>query len=227
MADQSVNFRLAVIDDATKALISAAEKFAKRAEDDKATIELIKELGEDYQKLGEAAEEALAKEMAKSDGGVSARRAMTTEAIDELDKIYKSSATYYTTPMVASGTGEKIDCQFPSSQRMTPDVTDRRCCGGVNDKDGDNRCDVNVQQWSTETWSALNFQMIDQHYFGYAYESVGVLGNARFTASAYADLDCDGVLSTFQRYGYGDESASRAECSMKGSSAFYKNNETE
>ena len=66
-----------------------------------------------------------------------------------------------------------------------------------------------------------------QHYFGYSYTSAGTLKAAKFTATANADLDCDTTLSTFERYGYGDESASHAECSMKGSSAFYKNNETE
>ncbi len=155
------------------------------------------------------------------------RRAKTTEAIDQLDKIYKSSSHYYAAPRVAAGTGLKIECQFPASQVMTPDVTGKKCCGGANDIDGDDRCDVNTAQWTTETWSALNFQMNDQHYFGYTYESSGTLAAAQFTVTANADLDCDGILSTFQRFGYGDESASHAECSMKGSSAFYIDNETE
>ena len=55
----------------------------------------------------------------------------------------------------------------------------------------------------------------------------GTGADAKFTVAAYADLDCDGVYSTFERYGYGDETATRGECSMKGSSAFYKDNETE
>lgn len=155
------------------------------------------------------------------------RRAKTTEAIDELDKIYKSAAVYYTSPQTQQGTGNKFDCQFPSNQGMTPDVTQTLCCGGTSDTDKDDRCDVKTSMWTTETWSALNFQMNDQHYFGYEFASEGTLAAAKFTASAYADLDCDTTLSTFQRYGYGDETASHAECSMKGSSAFYKNNETE
>ena len=151
----------------------------------------------------------------------------TSEAIDRLDMIYKSASNYYTTPMVTKGTGTKIDCQFPANQGMTPDVTRKKCCGGVNDRDGDDRCDVNISQWATPTWSALNFQMNDQHYFGYSFTSRGTLSAAKFTAAAHADLDCDGVLSTFERYGYGDETASHAECSMKGSSAFYKNKPSE
>lgn len=155
------------------------------------------------------------------------RRAKTTEAIDQLDKIYKSAATYYTTPHVKKGTGTKIDCQFPANQGMTPNVTAGNCCGKGRDTDGDDRCDVITTDWTTATWAALNFQMNDQHYFGYTFTSQGTLAAALFTAHANADLDCDGNLSTFERYGYGDASASHAECAMKGSSAFYKNNETE
>jgi len=155
------------------------------------------------------------------------RRAKTTEAIDQLDKIYKSSSTYYAAPRVEKGTGTKIECQFPSNQGMTPDVSAKKCCAGALDTDKDDRCDVDTAKWTTDSWSALNFQMNDQHYFGYVYTSSGTIANAKFTAAAHADLDCDATLSTFERYGYGDATASHAECSMKGSSAFYKNNETE
>ena len=154
------------------------------------------------------------------------RRAKTVEAIDALDKIYKASAVYFTTPRVEAKTGAKLPCQFPPSQSLTPDVRGKTCCGGPNDKDGDDRCDVAPERWQTPTWEALGFQMNEPHYFGYEYESSGVGPKARFTASAYADLDCDGVLSTFQRYGYADEDED-GFCTMKGSSAFYKNQETE
>ena len=154
-------------------------------------------------------------------------QAKTQEAFDNLDKIYVSASNYFGVPRVAKGTGAIIDCQFPATQGMTPDVTGKLCCGGRYDADKDDRCDVDTARWTTATWSALNFQMNDQHYFGYAFESSGTLGNARFTASAYADLDCDGDLSTFQRFGYGDPSATHAECSMKGSSEFKKHNEFE
>jgi len=157
------------------------------------------------------------------------RRAKTTEAIDQLDKIHKGSAYYYSSAHVAFKDGTKIQCQFPSNQGLTPDVTGKNCCdGGSGDTDGDDRCDVDTDQWSTAVWAALSFQMNDQHYFGYSYATNGEsLDKARYTASAHADLDCDGTLSTFERYGYGDEAATRSDCSMKSSAAFYKNLETE
>ncbi len=155
------------------------------------------------------------------------RRAKTTEAIDQLDKIYKSAAVYYGTPQIAKGTGIALDCSFPGSQGMTPDVSAKKCCGGALDADKDDRCDVDVSKWTNAQWSALNFQMNDQHYFGYTFSSAGTLATAKFTAAANADLDCDTTLSTFERYGYGSADARHADCAMKGASAFYKNNETE
>ena len=152
------------------------------------------------------------------------RRAKTTEAIDQLDKIYKGGAVYYTTPKV-DNTGVKIDCQFPRSQGITP--VDGTCCGGAGDTDGDDRCDSDPTVWSTEQWAAVSFQMNDQHYFLYALDTEGVLTDAKFTASAFADLDCDGAFSTFQRMGFGDPAARPSECSIKGSAAFYIENETE
>ena len=157
------------------------------------------------------------------------RRAKTTEAIDQIDKLYKASASYYSSPSVVKGTGLKIQCQFPATQGMTPNVTSQACCSKAGDTDGDDRCDVQPSGlWNTPQWSALNFSMNDQHYFGYTYTSNGsTMAAAKFTATANADLDCDGELSTFERYGYGDETATRAECSMKGSPAFFKEKETE
>ena len=155
------------------------------------------------------------------------RRAKTTEAIDQLDKIYKSAGVYYATAQVIKGTGAKLECRFPTGQGMTPDITSKKCCGGAQDTDKDDRCDVDTTKWTTATWAALNFQMNDQHYFGYVFASTGTLKDAKFTASAHGDLDCDTTLSTFERYGYGAEDARLADCSMKGASAFYKNNETE
>ena len=156
------------------------------------------------------------------------RRAKTTEAIDQLDKIYKGASIYYTTPHVMSNGSTKLDCQFPADQGQTP--VEANCCstnGGTIDSDKDDRCDSDPNVWTTDTWSALNFQMTDQHYFLYAFDSEGVLAAATFTATANADLDCDGTFSTFQRMAFGDPQANHAECSVVGSAAFYVEKETE
>ena len=153
------------------------------------------------------------------------RRAKTTEAIDQLDKIYKGAAFYYTAPKVAKS-GSKLPCQFPSDQGVTPGAL-TCCASGAADQDGDERCDADPAVWTTVTWAALSFQMNDQHFYTYAYDQEGTLATAIMTASAYGDLDCDATQSTFQRLGYGDPQATRSECAMRGSAAFYVENETE
>lgn len=154
------------------------------------------------------------------------RRALTTEAIDEIDRLYKGAALYYTTPRV-NRRGEKLPCQFPASQGPTPVET--TCCQaqGGPDRDGDDRCDVNPGLWAGATWSALNFQMNNQHHFVYSFDSSGTGPDAGFTITANADLDCDGVMSTFQRMGFADPAQTGAECSVRGSSSFYVEKETE
>jgi prepilin-type N-terminal cleavage/methylation domain-containing protein len=155
------------------------------------------------------------------------RRAKTTEAIDELDKIYKGAALYYSLPFVTLA-GVKLECQFPSNQAVTP--VEANCCstsGSAADANGDDRCDSDPDVWSTNVWSALSFQINDEHYFVYSFDSSGSLASANFTATASADLDCDGTFSTFQRMGYGDTQATKAECGVHGAAAFYVEKETE
>ncbi|MBM4394104.1 MAG: prepilin-type N-terminal cleavage/methylation domain-containing protein [Deltaproteobacteria bacterium] len=153
------------------------------------------------------------------------RRAKTTEAIDELDKIYKGAAYYYTAPHVAAN-GSRIFCQFPTTQGLTP-ADD--CCK-TPDANHDGRCDSNTGLWTTPSWSALTFQINDEVYFQYSFQSNGSVRNsAQATANAHADLDCDTTYSTFQRLMFGDPSAATqyVECAQIGASAFFVDNETE
>jgi prepilin-type N-terminal cleavage/methylation domain-containing protein len=155
------------------------------------------------------------------------RRAKTAEAIDQLDKVNKGAVTYYTRGKIAPASGAALKCQFPATQGLTPDVTAKKCCGGASDSDGDDRCDIDGNLWNSGTWAALSFEMRDQHYFGYSFQSSGELAAAKFTATANADLDCDGILSTFERYGYGVAGATNSECDVSLSSAYFKDLETE
>ena len=155
------------------------------------------------------------------------RKAKTSEAIDMMDKIYKGAADYYSTPRVQEDTASKLDCQFPEDQGLTP--VDGSCCSGVGpDTNNDDRCDSNPEVWSTAVWSALKFQITEEHYFLYSFDWNKIKGTgAQFTANAHADLDCDDVKSTFQRYGKGDPSATKGECSIVSAAALFSQNETE
>jgi len=155
------------------------------------------------------------------------RRAKTSEAIDMLDKIYKGSIDYYTTPRVSHDTAELLPCQFPESQGPTPAPN---CCGaqGGPDSNGDGKCDSTYDAWDTPTWSALKFQLYDAHYCVYSYETNGMTGpEAQFTATANCDLDCDGEMSTFQRFGKGEPGAYKGECSVSGGAAMFTQDELE
>lgn len=156
------------------------------------------------------------------------RRARSAEAIDHIDKIYKGAAAYFVTTQ-RSHQGLVVPCQFPEDQDVTP--VEATCCSsnsqGGPDTDFDDRCDANPNTWLDPTWADLSFQVDDQHYYTYAFDSTGTTTTARFTASAYGDLDCDAVMSTFQRMGFANSAATASECGMRGSAAYYVEQETE
>lgn len=155
------------------------------------------------------------------------RTAKAAEANELLDLMKKGSASYYATPRT-NAAGGHLDCQFPASTPVTP-VGIASCCDPAADTaDNDNRCDANAANWDNKTWSALKFAITDQHYFTYQYQgNLATMADAVATGFAHADLDCDGSLSTFSLTLKGDPNATHAECDQVGSSAIYRENETE
>ncbi len=146
------------------------------------------------------------------------RRARTTEATDHIDKLYKGAAVYYTTPKVAAD-GRKLPCQFPPSTEWTPKGSP---CDHPNQM-----YPADASAWSDPTWAALSFQMTGPHYFRYRIESKGQGADAEMVLEAQADLDCDGVWSTFRRTVFASPGAADGDCWLDGQSAFYVDNETE
>lgn len=53
--------------------------------------------------------------------------------------------------------------------------------------------------WDTAEWRTLDFILYDAHRFVYRFESQGEGDTLRATTTAYGDLDCDGVYSTWYR----------------------------
>lgn len=151
------------------------------------------------------------------------RSAKAAEATEMLDLIRKGSAIYYGTPRTVYNTREHAPCQFPAKVGRTP--VGASCC--VLDGNGDDRCDSSQLVWTNSTWSALRFEISDEHYFQYSYDSSGKMASARFFVEANADLDCDSHLSTFQLVGLGDPNATSADCTMVSTAAIFRHNETE
>lgn len=153
------------------------------------------------------------------------KRAKTSEAIDLLDKMYMGAVVYFSTPRFDEN-GARVPCQFPPSQASTPAAG--TCCKelGGPDEDGNDRCDATPSWWETPTWKALNFQIPDDHYFVYEFNSEKLEdGTWEFSATAFGDLDCDGLKSTFQRYGRGIIGDN--ECEVEPGRGLFMENETE
>jgi len=68
------------------------------------------------------------------------------------------------------------------------------CCANKNQK-----CQPNPALWAHPSWIAIYFSIDDPHYYSYQYELSS--DGKKFTARAIGDLDCDGIYSTFERYG--------------------------
>jgi len=152
------------------------------------------------------------------------REAKSAEATQMIDVIKKGAVAYYTIPRTLAD-GNKVPCQFPRANPITP--VGGTCCLDANDSDNDERCDARPELWHSQTWSALKFRISEQHYFQYQFESGGVLSGAWFIASAYGDLDCDTTRSTFQMYVGGDPNATWSECDTVMTSGFFRDSETE
>jgi len=158
------------------------------------------------------------------------RKAKTAEAVDMLDKIYKGAVDYFTTPRVLPNSAGQTfaDCQFPESHTAAYPLGAASCCAFAA---ADSRCPADPAAWDNATWSALKFEIADEHYFQYKFDESGADSTAQFTAHAEADLDCDTNESTFQRYGKGEVvnmgTKIGGECRVSQGAALYTYNEVE
>jgi len=119
------------------------------------------------------------------------RNAKTTEATVNLRKIFDGAAAYYSDEH-SNRAGNILDRQFPASVTSTPAAS-----GCVNGESKKIAPDANL--WRQPTWVAVNFGIDDPFMFQYDFESVGTGVGSAFTAGAHGDLDCNGILSTFER----------------------------
>lgn len=93
-----------------------------------------------------------------------------------------------------SMTAERIgaDGQFapsapPAAAPMTPAAGS--CC-----KQPQGKCVPTAADWAHPSWQALSFDIADPHYYSYELEPT----TDGFVVRAVGDLDCDGVLATFE-----------------------------
>lgn len=116
-------------------------------------------------------------------------RCHVVEPTEGLDKIKAGARQYYVHHRYDQQ-GNLLPKRFPNSTRLTPAL-------GPN-------CDRGVTpsiQWQSRGWKQLQFAISEPHYYAFQFTSSGAGPNARFTARAYGDLDCDGEWSTFELRG--------------------------
>ena len=147
------------------------------------------------------------------------RRSKTTEAIAQIERIRRGAIHYFSTPKVTA-TGEKVPCSLPPSVGPTPD-------GSPCDHPGE-QYPANAPGWDDPTWKSLGVGMDGPHRYRYQFESNGLTGaDAAFTISAYGDLDCDGIWSTFQRTGHGTPGSADGDCEIERAPGLFIDNEVE
>ena len=141
------------------------------------------------------------------------RRSKTTEAAMNVRKLYDSSVSYFESEHTDSS-GTTLPKQFPTAAGPAPAAT---CCGQAGGK-----CKPDNTLWTAATWPSLNFSVDDPFYYQYQYLSGGTDTGSTFKADAYGDLNCNAVLSTYERMGSVD-----AQFNVTGGSGLFVVNDIE
>ncbi len=144
------------------------------------------------------------------------RRQYQTEAIQTLAKLSRTASIYFVKPR-GDETGNRMLCQFPQGEIRS--TLAKSCCDpSVNN--GDGLCDPAKMEWNRTLWLGLRFQPTEAHAYVYEYKASGTLAAAKYELSAYGDLDCDGVYSTFRFIGHGSKDSSPIDCILTESAEF-------
>ncbi len=135
------------------------------------------------------------------------KKSRTAEASGHLNKMWSGAVAYFEADH-ADSAATVVTKQFPGV--VTPIVTEPSCCSGAGQK-----CAGSNTVYNGAAWVSLNFNIPDPHMFVPSYIALGAGSASSFTALAFGDLDCDTILSTFQRNGKvdsgtGDVSAAAA-----------------
>jgi len=143
------------------------------------------------------------------------RRSKTSEAVSNVRRIADGAIAFF---LASSPGGVLAERRFPPTVRLTPGTPTRHMCrGGDSTKYG-----PTPDTFAHPSWAALGFSVDEPFYYAYEFVSKGTGPNAHFTARAIGDLNCDGVMSTFERIGFVDD-----EGNIRGGAGVYTNKELE
>jgi type II secretory pathway pseudopilin PulG len=136
------------------------------------------------------------------------KRAKTAEATMRLRQMFDGAVAFYNSEQ-AGPDGRILPHRFPHTTQPTPAVVP---CGVKT-------LPTNLDQ---PGWRDLGFEIHEPTAYQFTFVSEGTGRGARFTARATGDLNCDGVLSTFERVGTIDEDGN-----VSGGAGLFRQNELE
>lgn len=143
------------------------------------------------------------------------RKAKTSEATLNIDRIFEGGISYFEAEHVQRGvSGTILQHCLPSDAAWSPDSNP----GAQKYNAGS----VATAFTNNDTWKALDFAMGDNFYYAYEFDNTGTGGgvasvNDFFYAAASGDLDDDGTNSLFER-----AATVTAAGTIQGSSGVYK-----
>ncbi len=125
------------------------------------------------------------------------KRAKSAEAPDHLRRMWMGAVSYYEADRVDTA-HQPLPKQFPLGMYFPIWASGGHCgcrAGG--------RCVVPAVLWDSPVapWRALAFSLPDPFIYAPHFVASGSGSAANFTATARGDLDCDAVVSIFQRVG--------------------------
>lgn len=127
------------------------------------------------------------------------KRTKTAEATGNLRKIYDGVVSYMDVEHVDTA-GTILPRSFPAATGTWP-LTSATSHAGC-------KFPANALNWTNASWEAINFEIVDPHYYRYRLvttnSSTNIIAGDYLYGRAYGDLDCDGTLSSFFRYAYVD-----------------------
>ncbi len=117
-------------------------------------------------------------------------RSMASEAMVTIRRIADGASVYAMEERVDPADPMTVKTGPPPAAPMTPAAGS--CC-----KEPEGTCAPDKGNWDHEGWKAVNFEPDHPHRYSYEVEVKG----QTVTVRAVGDLDCDGILSTYESVG--------------------------
>lgn len=130
------------------------------------------------------------------------------------DEVYAQLSTLAEAAATVYSEGEPGSCVFPADAPCTPE--EQTCCSTLGGPGANTFavCDPQEDIWDAPGWQELGFSIATPHAFVYQTDQLDLEGAPGFRVRGYADLDCNGIRSTFARFVRTTASSSACEAEV-------------